>query len=111
MKCIIVEPANQPFDFPELLTGIDDLSLKPSMRCKAEIYVGIVEDAIYVPLQAVYREGTDAFVYVPESAGYSQRRVDLGKASGLHVEITDGLDQGELVLLREPEEEEMRESA
>ena len=101
------DPNRRDYTVKVLLTGIDGLGLKPSMRCKAEIYVGVVEDAIYVPLQAVYREGTDAFVYVPNSAGYSQRRVDLGKASGLHVEITDGLDQGEIVLLREPEPREI----
>ena len=101
------DPNRRDYTVKVLLTGIDGLGLKPSMRCKAEIYVGVVEDAIYVPLQAVYREGTDAFVYVPNSAGYSQRRVDLGKASGLHVEITDGLDQGELVLLREPKAREI----
>ena len=31
----------------------------------------------------------------------------LGKASGLHVEITTGLDSGEAVLLREPEVREI----
>jgi multidrug efflux pump subunit AcrA (membrane-fusion protein) len=77
------------------------------MRCKAEIYVGEVEDAIYVPLQAVFREGSDAFVYVPDGSGFSQQRVDLGRASGLHVEITDGLSAGEVVLLREPKVNEI----
>ncbi len=101
------DPNRRDYTVKVLLTGIDGLGLKPSMRCKAEIYVGTVEDAIYVPLQAVYREGTDAFVYVPDSAGYSQRRIALGKASGLHVEITDGLDQGEIVLLREPKPREI----
>ena len=101
------DPNRRDYTVKVLLTGIDGLGLKPSMRCKAEIYVGVVEDAIYVPLQAVYREGTDAFVYIPDKAGYSQRRVGLGKASGLYVEITDGLDQGEIVLLREPKAREI----
>ena len=101
------DPNRRDYTVKVLLTGIDGLGLKPSMRCKAEIYVGTVEDAIYVPLQAVYREGTDAFVYVPDSAGYSQRRIAIGKASGLHVEITEGLDQGEIVLLREPKPREI----
>ncbi len=101
------DPNRRDYTVKVLLSGIDGLGLKPSMRCKAEIYVGVVEDAIYVPLQAVYREGTDAFVYVPDSAGYSQRRIALGKASGLYVEITDGLDQGDIVLLREPKAREI----
>ena len=101
------DPNRRDYTVKVLLTDTDGLGLKPSMRCKAEIYVGVVEDAIYVPLQAVFREGTGAYVYVPEGRGYAQRRVSLGKASGLHVEITTGLDSGETVLLREPEVREI----
>ena len=96
------DPNRRDYTVKVLLTDIGGLGLKPSMRCKAEIYVGLVEDAVYVPLQAVFREGTGAYVYVPDGGGYAQRRVSLGKASGLHVEITTGLDSGETVLLREP---------
>ena len=101
------DPNRRDYTVKVLLTDTGGLGLKPSMRCKAEIYVGLVEDAIYVPLQAVFREGTGAYVYVPEGRGYAQRRVSLGKASGLHVEITTGLDAGEAVLLREPEVREI----
>jgi len=101
------DPNRRDYTVKVLLTDTGDLGLKPSMRCKAEIYVGLVEDAIYVPLQAVFREGTGAYVYVPDSGGYAQRRVTLGKASGLHVAIATGLDAGERVLLREPKVREI----
>ncbi len=101
------DPNRRDYTVKVLLTDTGDLGLKPSMRCKAEIYVGVVEDAIYVPLQAVFREGIDAYVYVPDGGGYAQRRVTLGKASGLHLEIKTGLDSGEAVLLREPEVREI----
>ncbi len=77
------------------------------MRCKTEIYVGLVEDAVYVPLQAVFREGPAAFVYVPQGTGFAQRRVELGESSGLHVQITRGVTEGEPVLLREPQTREI----
>ena len=101
------DPNRRDYTVKVLLLGTEGLGLKPSMRCKAEIYVGAVEDAIYVPLQAVFREGSDAYVYVPDGSGFSQQRVDLGRASGLHVEITDGLSEGEIVLLREPKVNEI----
>ena len=85
-----------------LLRGSNDLGLKPSMRCKADIYVGEVDDALFVPLQAVFREGPSAYVYVPQRGGFAQRSVTLGESSGLNVEIVEGLDEGESVLLREP---------
>lgn len=90
-----------------LTTDGNDLGLKPSMRCKAEIYVGLVEDAIHVPLQAVFHDGPAAYVYVPQGAGFAQRRVSVGQASGLHIEITQGLDEGETVLVREPQAREI----
>ena len=84
------------------LTVGNDLGLKPSMRCKAEIYVGRVEDTLFVPLQAVFHEGPTAYVYVPQGSGFAQRKVTVGEASELHMEVSSGLVEGDVVLLREP---------
>jgi HlyD family secretion protein len=89
------------------LKGGNELGLKPSMRCKAELFVGHAQDTLYVPVQAVFREGPLAFVYVPVSAGYAQRRVTLGQSSETYVEIVDGVEEGEIVLLREPRPQEV----
>jgi len=101
------DPNRRDYTVTVLLTGDNDLGLKPSMRCKAEIYVGLVEDTIFVPLQAIFREGPTAFVYVPQDHGFAQRAVQTGESSGLFVEITRGLEQGESVLLREPKAREI----
>ena len=90
-----------------LLTNGSDLGLKPSMRCKAEIYVGQVDDALFVPLQAVFRDGSDALVYVPQRGGFAQRRIALGQSSEMHMEVTEGLAEGDVVLLREPKPQEI----
>jgi hypothetical protein len=84
------------------LTDGNDLGLKPSMRCKADIYVGRVDDALYVPVQSVFRNGPLAFVYVPQGSGYAQQRVQIGRASELYVEVMEGLEEGSSVLLRQP---------
>lgn len=84
------------------------LGLKPSMRCKAEILLDRVTDALSVPIQAVFRQGPTAHVYVPASGGYATRNVELGRASELEVEVLAGLEEGEMVLLREPRREELR---
>lgn len=78
------------------------LGLKPAMRCKAEILLGRVDDAIAVPVQAVFRQGPVAFVYVADGAGVAQRQIQLGRASELQVEIREGVAEGETILLREP---------
>ena len=84
------------------LTVGNDLGLKPSMRCKAEVYVGRVEDTLFVPLQAVFHEGPTAYVYVPQGSGFAQRKVTVGEASELQMEVSSGLVEGDVVLLREP---------
>ena len=85
--------------------GLDvdpELGLKPSMRCRGEIVLGRVEDTINVPIQAVFRKGPLAYVYVPVKEGFDQRRVDIGRSSEMMVEIRDGLAVGDQVLLRRP---------
>lgn len=79
------------------------MELKPSMRCRSEIQLGKVENAISVPIQSVYRAGRIAFVYVPDDDGWSQRQVKLGRSSEQAVEVIDGVEIGETVLLREPD--------
>ncbi|MCA9283994.1 MAG: HlyD family efflux transporter periplasmic adaptor subunit [Phycisphaerales bacterium] len=84
-----------------------ELGLKPSMRCKVEIIVDTVEDALHIPIQSVYRKGPLAFVYVADGSGFAQREVQLGRSSELEVEVRAGLEPGEVVLLREPAPEEI----
>ena len=86
--------------------GLDvdpSMGLKPSMRCRGEIVLGNVDEVINVPIQAVFRKGPLAFVYVPEDRGFAQRRVEIGQSSEMSVEIRDGLATGEKVLLRRPD--------
>lgn len=101
------DPNRRDYTVEILLTTGYDLGLKPSMRCKADIYVGRVDDAVHVPLQAVFRNGPTAFVYVPQGAGFAQRPVELGEASTLYMQVTEGLAPGETVLLREPRPREI----
>ena len=84
-----------------------DMELKPSMRCVGNITLDQVEDAISVPIQSIFREGKSAFVYVPADGGFAQQKVTLGRASELSVEILNGIDMGDQVLLREPQQMEI----
>lgn len=83
------------------------LGLKPSMRCRADIKVGRVDDTLYVPIQSVFRQGPVAYAWVPDGRGYSQTEISIGQASELYVEITQGLNEGQVVLMREPEAKEV----
>ncbi len=96
------DPNRRDYTVKIKLTDGNDLGLKPSMRCTAEINVGRVEDSLFVPIQAVFRNGPVSYVYLPQGSGFAQRRVQLGEASELFLQILDGLTEGDVVLLREP---------
>ena len=96
------DPNRRDYTVKVALDVDSGLGLKPSMRCRAEIVLGEVNDAVNVPVQAVFRRGPLAFVYVPQDGGFAERRVRIGRASEMSVEIVDGLASGESVLLRRP---------
>jgi hypothetical protein len=99
------DPNRRDYTVRVRIDGSNTSGLKPSMRCKANIYVDKVEDAVYVPVQSVFRTGSISYVYQPDSAGFAQRPVQLGRASELYVEISNGVEPGESVLTREPDPE------
>jgi len=96
------DPNRRDYTVRILLSDGNDLGLKPSMRCKADINVGQVDDSLFVPIQAVFREGPITFAYVPQGSGYAEKQITLGQASELFVQINSGLKDGDIVLLREP---------
>jgi HlyD family secretion protein len=99
------DPNRRDYTVRIRLEDAADLGLKPSMRCRSSIYVGRVDDAAFIPIQAVFRKGPIAMAYVPDGSGFAERAIDLGRSSELYIEVTDGLEVGETVLLREPESE------
>lgn len=101
------DPNRRDYTVRIALTDANGLGLKPSMRCKAEIHVGRVDEALHVPIQAVFRTGPLAYVYVPDGSGFSQKKVGVGRSSELYIECLSGLNEGETVLLREPQPEEI----
>jgi HlyD family secretion protein len=79
-----------------------DEALKPSMRCEAEIRLGRVEDALTVPIAAVFNEGSIHFVYRPRDGKFERVPVQVGRRSSTRAEVLAGLSEGQRILAREP---------
>jgi hypothetical protein len=101
------DPNRRDYTVRVALDADPALGLKPSMRCKAEILLDRVQDSLSVPIQAIFRQGSIAYVYVGNGGGFDQRQVRLGRSSELRVEILGGVTEGDRVLLREPAPEEV----
>lgn len=76
--------------------------LKPSMRAEATIFLGRVDDALSVPLQAVFNEGQLRYVYRAESGRWVRTPVRIGRRSDTFAEVLAGLSENTTVLIREP---------
>ena len=80
----------------------EELELKPSMRCEAEITLGRVEDVLAVPVQAIFTDGRTRYVYRPVGSKFERVPVSIGRRSAVFAEIASGIDAGARVLIREP---------
>lgn len=101
------DPNRRDYTVRVLLDTDPTLGLKPAMRCRAEIMLDRVEDGLWVPIQSVYREGPVAYVYVAGDDGLVQRQITLGRSGELQVELKEGIEAGEQVLLRRPSADEV----
>lgn len=80
----------------------DPKNLKIGMSTEASITIESKEDALYVPVEAVYKSGEEKYVLVPETSddpaqSTKQVTVETGIANDTYVEITSGLAEGESV--------------
>jgi len=78
--------------------------LRPGMSSEVEILVETLEDAIYVPLQAVTYFNDKRVVYVSRGGRSERREVEVGTFSESFIQITSGLQAGEEVLLLAPQQ-------
>jgi len=82
--------------------------LRPGMTARVSIDCGRVEQALAVPVQAVFVGDGQAFVYVDTKASFEKRQVRLGVQNEVWAEVTTGLTRGEAVALTRPAETGVR---
>lgn len=78
--------------------------VKPGMSAKVEILVKQLPDVVYVPIQAVTSRTGKQLVFLPGSKP-REREVTTGEFNESFIEIRKGLEAGETVLLRLPDDE------
>lgn len=71
----------------------------------ADIIVDSVEDALIIPIEALnYDTENNPYVYIVEDNTVSQVMIETGIQSDARIEVTDGLNEGDLVVLSPGEE-------
>ncbi len=80
-----------------------DSIIRPAMTTTNQIITSKYSDVKYLPLEAIFRKDTMNVVY---SVQNKIKQVELGEANENHIIIEKGLEEGEKVYLRTPEEHE-----
>jgi HlyD family secretion protein len=85
--------------------------LKPGMSAQVEIALPRVENVLTVPSDAVRFENGHDFCFVVHEDDLERREVKLGQVTSDLSEVTNGLEEGELVVINPPKEDvELEES-
>ncbi|WP_215144483.1 efflux RND transporter periplasmic adaptor subunit [Exiguobacterium qingdaonense] len=77
-------------------------NLRNGMTLEGSLVVDRAEDAETLSLDSITFEDEDAYVYVKGEEGPVKRQVELGLTDGSRVEIKDGLEEKEVLLIDEP---------
>jgi cobalt-zinc-cadmium efflux system membrane fusion protein len=77
-----------------------DGRLKPDMFANVEIITDLHRTAISIPQSAVLKDGEKTVVFVVDGSGYKKRAVITGIQGDDRVEIVDGLNAGDKVVVK-----------
>ncbi len=77
--------------------------LKPGMSAKVEILVNELDDVIFIPVQAVFTENDEHFVFLKEGSQYNRHVVTIGQHNDQYIEIKKGLSEKDIIALSKPE--------
>jgi len=83
------------------ITSVDDVTLRPEMTANVKIVLERRPNVLTIPRRALRRELGRSFVLVPAGNGTARRFVTPGGRDETNTEITEGLREGEAVLLGE----------
>lgn len=96
------DKSNKTFEVTIDMDQVEDVKFRSGISAKAEILVEEVPDVKQVPIHAIITEGGEHFCYVSENGGMEKRVVRIGKNNAHYVEVLEGLEEGEQVLLYDP---------
>jgi RND family efflux transporter MFP subunit len=83
--------------------------LRPGMTVNMTVPIARADDALSVPISAVFKgEGNKKIVYVRKGDTTEKREVKVGVTNIEHAQILEGVNEGEEILLVEPDKVQKR---
>jgi HlyD family secretion protein len=80
-----------------------DGHLRPGMYATATIRLVERPNVVVIPMTSVMRNGKETYCWEIDAGKIKHRTIQLGLRSGTNVEVTSGLDENVMVVLKQPE--------
>jgi RND family efflux transporter MFP subunit len=77
----------------------ESLRLTPGMFVEVRIAIGAKEDVVTIPRKAILYKQNKTYVFVVNQSQVSQREIELGLTEEDYVEVTSGLNEGEVIVV------------
>jgi membrane fusion protein (multidrug efflux system) len=83
----------------EALIPNKSLELKPGLFSRVKVYTGSQKDVVLIPITSILYEGTKARVFLNENSKARERNLKLGRKYDEMMEIVEGLQAGEQLVV------------
>jgi membrane fusion protein, multidrug efflux system len=93
-----LEEKTRSLQLEAVLTNADQ-SLKPGLFARVMLYTGLARGTVVVPITALLYDNSRTKLFVVEGDRARERQVKIGQKYEEFMEITDGLKEGEIVVI------------
>jgi multidrug efflux pump subunit AcrA (membrane-fusion protein) len=95
-----------PTKYFELLVSLDKQpsTLQPGAKVSASISVAAAQVKIVIPLQAIFNEKSENYVYIKDEQSFIRHPVKTAEKNLYFVEIVQGLKNGDIIALSIPDD-------
>jgi len=89
--------------FPiQILIDNKNMSLLPGLTVSCKIKINEIAGVLYVPIESIFKDQGNEFVYVKSSSGFKRKDIKIGSANTDFVVVKDGLAENEELALTDP---------
>lgn len=84
-----------------LIEGTSDI-LIPGMTVSCNISINELENKIYIPLESLFTDGINEYVYEKSGAKFRKKNITTGLSNNDHIIVEEGLNEGDIIALTNP---------
>jgi HlyD family secretion protein len=93
--------------FPvEVLIDSSSEVLMPGMTVSCRIIIDKIRDVLFIPLDALFLEDDNEYVYVKSGNSFQKETVKTGSRNNDYIIIDEGIEEGQIIALTDPFKEE-----